>query len=163
MIKLLRKIKKEFLILTYPVKLKYIHKINFIGKNVRLEKGFKVTNGSNNIIIGNNVSLNDVVLNAGDTEEGKIIIKDNVFFGHKCMVLARSHDYLKYNSKRQTTITEKKIVIENGVWITSGVIILNGLRIGKNSVIAAGAIVTKDVLPYCVYGGVPAKLIKSLR
>ena len=55
------------------------------------------------------------------------------------------------------------IVIEDNVWVASKAIILKGVRIGEGAVIAAGAVVTKDVAPYTLVGGVPAKLIKSLK
>lgn len=67
-----------------------------------------------------------------------------------------------------TDITEKNkpsgydmdVVIENDVWIGSNVTLLSGVHIGRGATIAAGAVVTKDVLPYCIVGGVPAKFIK---
>ncbi len=51
-------------------------------------------------------------------------------------------------------------IVENDVWIGSDVIILHGIRIGNEAVIAVGTIVTKDVLDYDIVGGVPTKLIK---
>ena len=57
-------------------------------------------------------------------------------------------------------IETKPIFIENDVWIGARVIIMDGLTIGNGAVIAAGAIVTKDVPPYAIVGGVPAKIIK---
>jgi acetyltransferase-like isoleucine patch superfamily enzyme len=56
----------------------------------------------------------------------------------------------------------KPIVIEDQVWIGCGAIILQGVRIGKGAVVAAGAVVCSDVAPMTVVGGVPAKLIKTL-
>lgn len=53
------------------------------------------------------------------------------------------------------------IIIDDDVWIGAGAIILTGVTIGKGSVIAAGSIVTKDVEPYTIVGGNPAKLIKK--
>jgi acetyltransferase-like isoleucine patch superfamily enzyme len=55
------------------------------------------------------------------------------------------------------------IVIEDHVWVASRATILKGVTIGEGSVIAAGAVVTKDVPPYCVAAGVPAKVIKRLK
>jgi acetyltransferase-like isoleucine patch superfamily enzyme len=52
--------------------------------------------------------------------------------------------------------------IEDDVWIATRVTILKGVRIGKGSVIAAGAIVTKDVPPYCVAAGTPARVVKKI-
>lgn len=54
----------------------------------------------------------------------------------------------------------KKLIIEDDVWIGYGAIILSGVRIGRGAVVAAGAVVVKDVEPYSVVGGNPAKLIK---
>lgn len=56
---------------------------------------------------------------------------------------------------------DEKIVIENDVWIGFGSIILGGVKIGQGSIIAAGSVVTKDVLPFSIYGGVPAKKIRE--
>ena len=53
-----------------------------------------------------------------------------------------------------------QVIIGNDVWIGANVIILPGVNIGHGAVIAAGAVVTKDVEPYAIVGGVPAKLIK---
>ncbi len=55
----------------------------------------------------------------------------------------------------------KRSIIENDVWIGEGAIVLDGISIGTGAVIAAGAVVTKDVMPYCIVGGVPAKIIKK--
>ena len=57
--------------------------------------------------------------------------------------------------------TSKGIVIEDDVWIATNSSILDGVTIGKGSVVAAGAVVNKDVPPYSVVGGVPAKILKS--
>ena len=54
-----------------------------------------------------------------------------------------------------------EIIIEDDVWICYGAVITNGVRIGKGSIIGANAVVTRDVLPYSLVGGVPAKLIKN--
>ena len=53
------------------------------------------------------------------------------------------------------------VYIGNDVWIGAGVYILNGIKIGDGAIIATGAVVTKNVEPYSVFGGVPAKLIKK--
>lgn len=57
----------------------------------------------------------------------------------------------------------KPVVIEDGVWLCAGVIVTPGVHIGKGSVIAAGAVVTKDIPPFELWGGVPAKYIKKLK
>lgn len=94
---------------------------------------------------------------------GQVTIEDNVFFGHRVMILTGRHDYSLFGLERQmATLPGKSVKIETGVWICSGAIICPGVTIGKHAVIAAGAVVTKDVKPYTVVGGNPAKLIKEI-
>ncbi|EOR94083.1 Tetrahydrodipicolinate N-acetyltransferase [Arcticibacter svalbardensis MN12-7] len=52
------------------------------------------------------------------------------------------------------------VIIESDVWIGSNVVVLPGIRIGKGSVVGTGSVVTKNIAPYAVVGGVPAKIIK---
>lgn len=68
-------------------------------------------------------------------------------------------DWVKYPEGFQEN---KPIAIGNNVWIGTRVVIMDGVTIGDNSIIASGAIVTKDVPPYSIVGGVPAKVIKTL-
>lgn len=58
-------------------------------------------------------------------------------------------------------ITSSPVVIDDDVWIGHGAVILKGVTIGKGSIVAAGTVVTKDVAPYSIVAGIPAKLIKS--
>jgi acetyltransferase-like isoleucine patch superfamily enzyme len=142
--------------------LKYRCKIANLGNEIVFYKGFSVFNGAKNISIGKCVCLADVLLNAGD-KNGKITIGDYCFFGHRVMVLARGHDYKSSKMARIDNITEAAINIKSGAWIGSGSIIIAGVTIGEDSVIAAGSVVTKDVEPRAIYGGVPAKLIKKIK
>jgi acetyltransferase-like isoleucine patch superfamily enzyme len=59
-------------------------------------------------------------------------------------------------------ITAEGIVVEDDVWIGAGAIITDGVRICKGAVVAAGAVVTQDVPPYTVVGGVPAKALRKI-
>jgi len=63
---------------------------------------------------------------------------------------------------RTETAPAAPIIVEDDVWLATRVTILKGVRIGRGSVVAAGAVVTKDVAPYTLVGGVPARLIRSL-
>jgi virginiamycin A acetyltransferase len=66
--------------------------------------------------------------------------------------------FIKYDPRDSTT--NGKIVIGDEVWIGTNALIMSGVNIGKGAIIAAGSVVTKDVSPYSIYGGNPAKLIK---
>jgi len=106
-----------------------------------------------------------------------ISIGDHVFISHNCNIFdTNSHEtnYLErkeshlYRLKNNLTTNIKgnvetaAIVIEDQVWISFNVIILKGVRIGKGSIIAAGSVVTKDVEPFSLVAGNPAKLIKTM-
>ena len=86
---------------------------------------------------------------------GGIIIKNNVSIASYTKLITGSHNM---NSPKFEA-TFKPIIIEDNVWICTGATITQGVRIGKGAVIAAGAVVTKDVSDYEIVGGVPARKI----
>lgn len=95
---------------------------------------------------------------------GKITIGDNVFFGHNVSVITGTHDYRKFGQERKENYPKEgnDVVIEEGAWIASNVTVIGPCKIGKHSVIAAGAVVKDDVYSYHVVGGIPAKTIKII-
>lgn len=105
--------------------------------------------------------VNDALLN---TMSGAIAIGEHAFFGHGVRVLTGSHDVTKRGRERQDAIADagRDIVVEEGAWIGSGAILLGPCRIGSHAVVAAGAVVTADVAPETVVGGVPAQLVREL-
>lgn len=131
------------------------------GTNIYYEENFKVFNGHHNIYLGSNIYLVDGIINAGD-HEGKVVIEDFVFFGHGVKILTRGHDYNVFDKNRQLSVVEKPIHIKQGAWISSGSIILGGVTVGKNAVIGAGSVVTKDVPDHAMVAGNPAKLLKYI-
>jgi len=78
-------------------------------------------------------------------------------------VLIMDSDHHNVYNHSSNEFKTSKIVIEDDVWIASKVSILKGVRIGKGAVIATNAVVTKDVPPYTMVGGIPAKVIKVLK
>jgi len=92
--------------------------------------------------------------------QGDIIIKDNVLIGPFVSVTATNHTQ-KEGSFRFGEYIAKPIVIENNVWIGAHVCVLAGVKIGKGSVIAAGAVVAKNIPGKVIAGGIPAKVIKE--
>lgn len=93
---------------------------------------------------------------------GQVTIGNDCFFGHRVMILTGEHDPTKFGMERQNSGIIKSTTIGQGVWIASGAIVLPGVTIGDHAVIGAGAVVTKDVAPYTVVAGNPAKVIKEL-
>ncbi len=91
---------------------------------------------------------------------GGVYIADDVMIGPNVNIITTSHPLKP--SQRRAYIEGKPIAIEKNVWIATGATILGGVTLGENSVVAAGAIVTKDVPPNSFVAGVPAKVIRSL-
>jgi len=90
---------------------------------------------------------------------GGITIEDNVLIGPKVNLVTENHPL---DPADRRAIICKPIIIERNAWIGAAATILPGVTIGENSVVAAGAVVSKDVPANTVVGGVPAKLIKNL-
>lgn len=126
------------------------------GKNINIEKGANFGTGIG-ISIGNNSGLG---INC--KVRGPLSIGDDVMMGPDVMILTSSHKTLRTDIpiRNQGSIPPKKVTIKDDVWIGTRVIILPGITIGKGVVIAAGAVVTKDVPDFAVVGGVPAKILK---
>ncbi len=106
--------------------------------------------------IGKNVFINfDCVF----LDLGGITIEDNVLIAPKVSLLSEGHPI---SSEDRHSLIPKAIHIKKNAWVGAGATILPGVTIGENSVIAAGAVVSKDVAPNTVVGGVPAKFIKNI-
>ncbi|GAT64043.1 DapH/DapD/GlmU-related protein [Paludibacter jiangxiensis] len=88
---------------------------------------------------------------------GTIIIEDGVMIGPQVTLLTANHDLNDHN-----VLVCKTIHIKNNAWIGARATILPGITIGENSVVAGGAVVTKDVEPNVVVGGNPARVLKRL-
>ena len=93
--------------------------------------------------------------------DGKVTFGNNFHSGIECMIITQNHNYdngqaIPYDS----TYILKEVIIEDNVWMGNRVIIVGNIKIGEGAIIAAGSVVTKDVPPYAIVGGNPAKLIK---
>jgi len=129
-----------------------------ILKNTIIECTGVLRNLGEGLVIGNNVGI---AQNCFIQVRGKVIIGDNVIFGPNVSIFSENHLFsnpdLPVNVQGES---RKGVEVGSGVWIGTRAVILDGVTIGENSIIAAGSVVNKDVSPYSIVGGVPAKLIK---
>lgn len=92
-----------------------------------------------------------------------IKIGHEVAIGPNCTIYTHDHLYKDKNLPAwKGGIISEPVIIEDGAWVGSGVTILPGVTVGRRSVIAAGSVVTKDVRPETIVGGIPAKIIKKI-
>ncbi len=157
-----------------------------INRNVELGDNIKIK-AIENLTIGKEVKITDgVFLHCGQYDKkirrGKIDIGDYTYIGPNCVlfgegeieigsycmiapgtvITSQQHTFTRCDiPMRKQPSEHAKIVIEDDVWIGSNAVILPGIRIGQGSVIGAGAVVTKDIPPYSVAVGVPARVIKK--
>ena len=122
-----------------------------IGKNTRINMGVRLYD-PNNIVIGEDCVVGEgVVLDGRD----KLIIGDHVDIASEVMIYNSQHDI---NSDKFEAVSSP-VAVGDYVFIGPRAILLPGVTVGEGAVIAAGAVVTKDVEPYTIVGGVPAKPI----
>lgn len=122
---------------------------------------FNISTTSSKIIIGNNVGISGSSINATTT----VTIEDNVLIGSGCLISdTDSHPLLwddrLYNNNDKTS--KAPITIKKNAFIGARCIILKGVTIGEGAVVGAGSVVSKDVPPYTVVCGNPAKIVKTL-
>src|SRR5215475_5021363 len=115
------------------------------------------TAGGNEIRVGRNVFVNQ---NCTFYDLGGLDIADDVMIGPNVSIITAGHP-LEPSQRRKATIG-KPIVIERNVWIAAGATVIGGVTVGENSVVAAGAVVTRDVPPNALVGGNPARVIRRI-
>lgn len=128
-----------------------------IGENPSICPGFHCDNGRNihagkDFLTNFNVTILDIA---------PVHIGDYVMIGPNTLITTVGHPMSPMGRRKHLGIA-KPVTIGNDVWIGGNCTILPGVNIGNNVIIAAGAVVTKDVPSNCVVGGVPAKFIKEL-
>lgn len=129
-----------------------------IGAHCRVWPGAGLYSAGGWIEIGNYSSLNSHVLVYGT---GGVRIGNHVRIATHTVIVASMHRYERADiTIREQGIEARGIVIQDDVWIGAGVTVLDGVEIGRGSIIAAGAVVTKNVEPFSVMAGVPARLLK---
>ncbi len=128
----------------------------YCGNNVRVEP-YAFFHSGRSISIGDDSSI-------GERSRllGKITIGKSVMMGEEVIIITKNHrfDRIDIPMCQQGFQNEKPVSISDDVWIGARVIILPGVSVGKGAILAAGAVVTKDVPEYAIVGGNPARVIK---
>ncbi|MET3874851.1 MULTISPECIES: acetyltransferase [Chitinophaga] len=136
------------------------------GVGCRLEAYPETSSSEPVLIIGTNVQINDYVhISAGK----KVIIGNNVLIASKIFITDISHGSYGLDDVHDhpdmppsdRMLTRKEVVIEDNVWIGEYVSVLPGAKIGKGSIIGAMSVVTREIPPYCIAVGSPARVIKK--
>ncbi len=137
-------------------------KFGYIGDNVILTP--PLAGDIKNVYIYDNVGLGGHAILS--TPNANIIIKGNTSIAHHLSIHTGNHARIVGRFVSSITDRDKPngydqdVIIEKDVWIGANVTILVGVHVGRGATIAAGAIVNKDVPPYSIVGGVPAKVLK---
>lgn len=131
----------------------------WLGRKSVIESYCCINNAVGDVTIGDHtrVGLHGTVI-------GPVCIGNHVNLAQGITVTALNHNFADSNRKiDEQGISTKPVVIGDDVWIGANAVILPGVTIGRHVVVAAGAVVTKDVPDYSLVAGVPAKEIKKLR
>jgi maltose O-acetyltransferase len=135
-------------------------RLGHLGYRARLYP-YAVIHAPRHVLIGSDTVINDFVhiWGAGGVEIGK-----DVLIAAGVVITSQSHriDALAQGRLYRDTVDNARVVIDDNVWIGSGAIVLPGVFIGRDSVVAAGSVVTRDVPPGCLVAGVPARLVRRL-
>lgn len=142
-------------------KLRTFYMSNVLGildkdNNTFFEEGVYI-GGPGKVQMGHGCQINENVFIQG------AIIGNDCMIAPNCSLLTRNHNFSSTDipMSHQGESEEELVILEDDVWLGRSVLIMPGVRIGKGSIVAAGAVVTKDVEPYSIVGGVPAKFIKK--
>jgi glycosyltransferase involved in cell wall biosynthesis/acetyltransferase-like isoleucine patch superfamily enzyme len=95
---------------------------------------------------------------------GEVTIGEYAFFGHNVSVLTGTHDWTKFGAERQVAVPTagRDVIIEEGAWVSSNATIVGPCRIGAHSVVGVGSLVLRDVEPYTIVAGNPAKVRREI-
>jgi len=129
-----------------------------IGEDCIIRAGSMLLPSGGNIKIGARTSLNQYVVMNG---MGGIRIGNDVMVASFCSMYASNHNFERIDVpiRSQGVSSKGGIVIEDDVWLATHSVVLDGVTIGHGSIVAAGAVVHRDVEPYSIVGGIPAKII----
>lgn len=140
----------------------HIGKKVLIRKSARLESIGQLIGKRPKIIIGDNTSIH-LYFHCGAAES--VTIGKDVLIASRVYISDHDHvfDDPEKPARWSGSLVSKPIIIEDGVWLGEGVVILKGVTIGKRAVIGANSVVTKNIPPFSVAVGSPAKVVRCFR
>ena len=128
-----------------------------IGSKVHFYRGAYLSPCGTHITIGSNTHFAPY-----GVMYGPLTIGDNCAVAAHVVFASVGHGYERTDMPMvEQPVLKKEIVLEDDVWVGANAVIIQGVRIGTGSIVGAGAVVTKDVPPYSVVGGTPARVIRS--
>ena len=96
-------------------------------------------------------------------QKALVTVGEYAFCGYRVMILTGSHDMFTFGADRMAASTPRPVTVGAGAWICSGAIICPGVTIGDHAVVGPGAVVMRNVAPYTVVSGNPARVVRRLR
>jgi len=125
--------------------------LGFVNERVRIAPGAVVRVGDKQIGQHSYVGLYSYI-------NGDVAIGEHVLIGPHASIVASNHVYCPSDDlfSGRSDIEKGKVIIEDGVWLTSGVVVTPGVTVGRCSLVCANSVVTSDVAPYAIVGGTPA-------
>lgn len=129
-----------------------------LGRQSVIESYCCINNAVGDVVIGDytRIGIHNTII-------GPVTIGNHVNLAQSITVTALNHNFDDANKRiDEQGVSTSQTVIDDDVWIGANAVILPGVTIGTHSVVAAGAVVTKDVPPHSLVGGVPAKIIKKI-
>lgn len=143
----------------------YYNRNNFgyLSDSAKIEMPLYIENSRNVFIYdGSRIGTHSSIM----ASNAKFIMKNNSAVAGNMMAITGNHErkigrwFLSIKDYEKSVESDQDIIINEDVWVGMNVTLLSGVEIGRGTTIAAGAVVTKSFPPYCVIGGVPAKLLK---
>ena len=132
-----------------------------LGNDTSISKNSSIYAHDGKVMIGNNLGMNTNAC-IGAADGGSIIIGNDVMIAQNVVIRASDHEFSNPDiAMCRQGHTGGQIIIGNDCWIAANAIITRNVTIGDHSIISAGAVVTSDVEPYSIVGGVPARLIRK--
>lgn len=128
-----------------------------LGEDSTIEDFSAINNGVGSVVIGDRTKIG-----LSNTIIGPVTIGNDIRLAQNITISGLNHNYEDVNKAiHEQGVNTAQIVVEDETWIGANVVVLAGVKIGKHSIIAAGSVVTKNIPPYSVAVGNPARVLKK--